>query len=274
MKILVPTDFNRASLSAYNYASLVAERFDAEITLLHVIAGSFNTGDTLAIEPLQTLETTANERLQYFSKKYAEEQKVELPVPAKKTIVRWGMPGFTIVDYADDNDYDLIVMGSRDKYGFFDRLLGSASAITVRRSSCPVMIIHADTPMRLPEKVVFTFDDKVDIEDSVEDYRSLNKVLKAYTKFLHVDNHQGKDDISDQVAEILDEMADEEYSFAFDVQTIKGDSVTDKIKDFCLFEKADMIVMHHREKGVFGSLFGRQLSVEVAQDFKLPVLVV
>lgn len=275
MKILVPTDFNKASFSAYRYASMLSEQLGAEVTLLHVIAGSFNTGDTLSFEPLQTMETTAYERLQYFATTYADDQEIDLTQRASQTVVRWGIPGFSIVDYARDKDFDLIVIGSRDNYGFLDRLLGSASAVVVRRSECPVLVIHADTPIQLPEVSVFAFDDKGDIEDAVEDYRDFNNPIGAFTKFLHVDDNDGADDISRQIGDIIVELADEdEAQFAFTIDNKLGNDIPQIIKDYCLFEKADLLAIHRKEDGIFRRLFGSTLSVTLAQGVKLPVLVV
>jgi nucleotide-binding universal stress UspA family protein len=274
MKILVPTDFNNASFTAYQYASMLAEKLGASITLLHVIAGSFNTGDTLSFEPLQTMESQAYARLKFFATTYAEERNIELPKVAAHHVVRWGIPGFSIVDYADDKDYDLIVMGSRDKYGFLDRLLGSSSALAIRRADCPVLVIHADTPVRLPQQAVFAFDDKGDLEDALEAYCKINKHIGAHTKFVHIDNHSGQDNINEQVGDILAELIiDEEVAFGFEIEQKEGSDVAKQIKDYCQIEKADMLVIHRKEDGIFKNLFGSTLSVSIAQGVKLPVLI-
>ena len=43
--------------------------------------------------------------------------------------------------------------------------------------------------------------------------------------------------------------------------------------DYCLFEKADLLVMVNRKKGFLDNLFDRSVSTKVAQEFHLPVMV-
>lgn len=274
MKILVPIDFNKSSFAAYRYASLLAETLDAEITLLHVITGSFNTGDTISIEPMQTMENTAIERLAYISRDYAVENGLTLPRISDHHVVRWGMPGFTISDYAEDKGYDLIVMGSRDKYGFFDRLLGSSSALTIRRSTMPVLLIHSTTPITLPSKIAFAYDQYGKLEASIAKYKTFNNIIGAATTFVHVRRNDGSD-ISGQKQTIIEELLDQGASanFTIDTREVEDSSVAQGLMDFCLFEKKEMLAVMHRDEGLFSTLFGSHTSIKLAQDFHLPVMV-
>jgi nucleotide-binding universal stress UspA family protein len=47
----------------------------------------------------------------------------------------------TIVDYADSEKVDLIVMGTRGKSGFKKLLVGSTASGVVTYASCPVMVV-------------------------------------------------------------------------------------------------------------------------------------
>ncbi|GGL64433.1 universal stress protein YxiE [Sporolactobacillus putidus] len=56
------------------------------------------------------------------------------------TIVKEGQPVRTILEFADDNGYDLIVIGSRGLSGIKE-FLGSVSHGVVQRSKIPVLIV-------------------------------------------------------------------------------------------------------------------------------------
>jgi len=47
----------------------------------------------------------------------------------------------TIVDYSENQNIDLIVVGSRGRSGFKRLLLGSVASTVVTYATCPVLII-------------------------------------------------------------------------------------------------------------------------------------
>jgi len=58
------------------------------------------------------------------------------------TVSETGPPGRTIVDYAEVNDVDHIVIGSHGRKGVSRILLGSVAESVVRRATVPVTIIR------------------------------------------------------------------------------------------------------------------------------------
>lgn len=272
--ILVPVDFYETSFAAFNYATNFAALFpEAEITLLHVINGSFNTNDVVVFSPMITRRDAAINRLTFFHEKYPKEIGIDLPTVHVKKEVRYGIPGFCITDYANDNGFDLIIMGTRDQHSLFDRMLGSASAITVRMAKCPVLLIHEHVKYNKPQNITFAFDAKSDLEPALSAFYDLNSILKAKTDFVHV-NTKRKDSLPRQKLAIVKEMFEEnEPTFSFEIKSIEGADVHSALKDYCLFEKSDMLVMMHRSEGVFSNIFRQHHSVRMAQEFHLPVLV-
>jgi nucleotide-binding universal stress UspA family protein len=58
------------------------------------------------------------------------------------TVTRDGKPAGEILDCADEHDVDQIVMGSHGRTGVARVLLGSVAEQVVRRSACPVTVVH------------------------------------------------------------------------------------------------------------------------------------
>ena len=274
MKILVPVDFHKASFAAYNYAANLSKEMPAaKVTLLHVINGTFNTNELVAYDPLKEMQTAAMERLRYFHEEYPAELDVTVPEVKLDTAVRFGIPGFVITDYAEQHDYDMIVMATRDKHGIFDRLMGSASALVTRQAKCPVILVHESSKYTKPSKILFAFDKKSDIEDALEDYKRINNILGASTHFLHVKNDK-EDNVKDRQAELVEELlSGEAPAFSFEVKTVYGDDVHSALKGYCIIQDVDMVAMVHRKEGIFTSLFRKQNSLKMAQEFVLPVIV-
>jgi len=238
-----------------------------------VINGGFNTDDVVVYNPMLKREDAALKKLKYFHQKYPQELGVEFPHVNIKEEVRFGIPGFSIAEYTSNYDIDLVIMGTRDQHNLFDKMLGSASAITLRTAKCPVMLIHQNVRYNQPKKIVFAFDHKSDIEETIERFRKLNSVIKATTDFVHV-NKGKKDNIAHQKSEIIEELFEENQpTFSFEIKAIDGEDIQTALRDYCLFEKSDMLTMMHREEGVFRNLFRTHQSVKMAQEFHLPVLV-
>ena len=274
MKILVPTDFSETSFSAYQYACHFAKKCNGKITLIHVLNGMFNMSEFLSYEPIEKHRTSALIKLEYFAHEYAKTMGIELPEVPISIDMSYGIPGFEITDFAHEGDYDIIITGTRDRYGIFDSALGSASEITIRQAPCPVLLIHKGVRYEEPSKIVFAFDRTTDLEDSVESLISINKTFNAKVDFVHVSKDAGDQKLLEQKEEIMEELFDEgEPNFAVEIKVIPGKDLHNSLKDYCLFERADMLTMVHRKEGIFTNLFRRQNSIKMAQEFHLPVLI-
>ena len=130
MKIVVPVDLYESSFDSLHYAVHFAALFDADLTLLYVINSVFNTNEVISYDPYLEMENTAKDRLSDFLSRFEKEYGDKALGKNISTEVVFGIPGLAIADYAEKNDIDLIIMGVRDKHGFMERLLGSASTET------------------------------------------------------------------------------------------------------------------------------------------------
>jgi len=57
--------------------------------------------------------------------------------------VEWGEPYESVLDYADEHDIDIIVMGTHGRTGLDHHLLGSVTEKVVRTSDVPVLTVRA-----------------------------------------------------------------------------------------------------------------------------------
>lgn len=77
------------------------------------------------------------------TKEWMDDVKQKLKAHSGKTStqVLEGQPADTIVQYANDHDTELIIMGSRGLGGLKSFFLGSTSKEVVQKASCPVFIV-------------------------------------------------------------------------------------------------------------------------------------
>jgi universal stress protein A len=141
-RILVPTDFSEHSEKALRYGIALAEKFGAELYLLHIcqdLAVYQPDAITVAppvVPPVEELTAAARATLDRLIVEHHLENKT---VHAE---VIEGPPVEEIVDYAHDNKIDLIVIATHGRGWFAHLLLGSVAEKVVRKAPCPVMAVH------------------------------------------------------------------------------------------------------------------------------------
>ena len=153
-KILYPTDLSENARYAFGYAVSLANRYDAGITVLHVveelssfarsmveeILGEKRWADRIKEKEGQVV-VDLKTRLDDFCKQVHHEQS-SCPFAVDKTIVVTGHPVDQICRHAKEIDADVIVMGSRGKGGLADVTLGSTSRRVLKRGTTPVMVVR------------------------------------------------------------------------------------------------------------------------------------
>jgi nucleotide-binding universal stress UspA family protein len=141
-KILAPTDLSELSLAGVKYALELAQSQGAEVILYYVvgIAEHWVSGrDEHEFDPLRgmvedqklLLDRFVREKLSDFSAKVKVRQIVEI-----------GVPYNAIVEKAEEEGVDMIVMSTHGRTGFDHMLIGGVTEKVVRRATRPVLSIR------------------------------------------------------------------------------------------------------------------------------------
>ncbi|MFW5911588.1 MAG: universal stress protein [Halolamina sp.] len=135
-RILVPTDGSEESNAAVERAVGLAAAFDAELHGVYVVnAGAVPTTDVDVREQL----FAEIERRGETAVDQVDSMAAEAGVDVVTAVVS-GVPHERIVDYAEDEDVDLIVMGTHGRTGLRHTLLGSVAERVIRHSPVPVLV--------------------------------------------------------------------------------------------------------------------------------------
>jgi len=78
---------------------------------------------------------------------YVKEAGEEIGVEVE-TVVLEGKPAEKIVEYAEENDIDLVIMGTTGKSGLDRILLGSVAERVVKLSHVPVLVVRSDQEIK------------------------------------------------------------------------------------------------------------------------------
>lgn len=143
-RVLVPTDFSECSQLAVTYGCELAQRFGAELHLLHVVQDAFPLVPEAGMLTVSHVEYMA--QLIESSKQELD----RLPIPqtfqgrVSARTVEVGAPFVEIIRYAREQVIDLIVIGTHGRTGLVHMLMGSVAEKVVRKAPCPVLTVRPD----------------------------------------------------------------------------------------------------------------------------------
>ncbi|MCB0629625.1 MAG: universal stress protein [Saprospiraceae bacterium] len=155
-KILFPTDFSDAAENAFIYALHLADRFGAQIITLHAFE----------LPQVSDIDLTPNLRKFYDNMDLYEFESYRDAIPPlvetarahgfehveMQHVLKQGDPESVILEVAENDAIDLIVMGTTGARGLKEIFMGSTAGEVMENAHCPVLGV--------PEKA--TFDGKLD----------------------------------------------------------------------------------------------------------------
>jgi nucleotide-binding universal stress UspA family protein len=145
-KIMVGIDGSEQSINAADYAIAIAKRHDAEMIAVNGLTSDLGyaySSPGVESPPLTIREIillAEDEVKKWFNgiKEKADKSGIRLRseiIMAKRSAVS------TMLDYAEEQKIDLIVVGTRGRSGIKKMLLGSVASGLVTYAACPVLVV-------------------------------------------------------------------------------------------------------------------------------------
>ncbi len=146
-KILVPIDGSEPSFHAAHIASNIANKFNSEIIVLYVVVAPSkseyaNLTGLVTPKQIDRIIENANEQARdWFNriKDRIQEENPNIIVSTKVILTGIAVYG-EIIQYAEKENIDLIVIGTRGRSGVKKLLLGSTASGVVTYADCPVLV--------------------------------------------------------------------------------------------------------------------------------------
>jgi nucleotide-binding universal stress UspA family protein len=145
-KILLPTDGSEYAEMAAEHAFLLGSRSGAEIIVLNVVEAPRFTGIRSAdkdelINRLKEEGQNSFNRIKDMLMKRKSEGKCEKEVNLNFEF-KEGSPADIILKAIEEENIDLVIMGTSGKRGLNRFLLGSVAENTVRSAKVPVLVVR------------------------------------------------------------------------------------------------------------------------------------
>lgn len=137
--ILVAADFTDHGDDVVKRAKDLAEKYQAKLSIIHVVDNLPITD--AAYGPVIPFEVDLTEELMAAAKKRLADQIEIQGLKIEKQWLELGSPKLEIIRIADENDIDLIVVGSHGRHGLA-LLLGSTANGVLHHAKCDVMAVR------------------------------------------------------------------------------------------------------------------------------------
>ncbi len=269
-RILVPCDFSYTAKQAYTLAIELAEKTGAELFVLYVIDMPFSYEsayaaghyyhETALLKELQNDAAKNFEQLSKGTARHINQHFSTLQGPVTRTILT----------FVENEDIDLVVMGTNGASGMKEYLLGSNTEKVIRFSTVPVLSIRELCGLRSIRNVVFPTDLVTVNNDLITHLQELQDLLgfKLHIVYVSTEYHLYN---SNEIMKKLELFA-EDNSLRNYTLNIQSDDDNEKgIVGFAREVGADMIAIATHGRRGLAHLFAGSLAEDIANHVHCPV---
>jgi nucleotide-binding universal stress UspA family protein len=150
-KILAPIDGSELSRRAADYAIFLSSKIGTELYIIHVLdnipyehnVGTYElwSDEIMSDEIKQIVQEERGITKEWFEEIKASANKKNIQVIKTELVITRSSAESAIVNYAEKNQVDLIVIGPAGHSGFKQLVFGSVASGVIKHSHCPVMMI-------------------------------------------------------------------------------------------------------------------------------------
>ena len=267
-KILVPVDFSEISGDAVRFAIQIAEKNDAQLTLLNSVHfdyftdyqfTSFATAKSMMDEVKEAMDAKMGD----FIGKFETRLKIKSLIYESSLIN-------SIKELVKAEGYDLVVIGTHGASGFEEALIGSNTEKVVRHAPCPVISVPGRSDANAVKRILVPIDIR-ELKDSFfNQVAGLQKQFGAKLEFLWVKtphNIENEESVSKELSELI-----KQHGITnFEVTIVRNVFPSDGILWHADDTNADMIAMQtHARRGLSHWLSG-SLTEDTVNHIKVPV---
>lgn len=284
-RILVPVDFSNISFNACRFAISLAEKYKAEVKLVHVFYNPAIDVSPYAdhysyqlklVESLREIEKSARENMLKLEHKLRiwciKENLSHIHISAKL------INGFStdeILDYSKKYKPAIIIMGTRgltrDNYKAFGRVVNKV----IENSSIPVLALPSGTVKTIGEIKSLLYATDYDPSD----YAALNRLIQMLTPFnikihcIHICFVEKKPWDSVKLGELQDHLLNEYEGVDISFNNIISDNVVNGLETYIRDNNIDALAVTTHKRNLLEKIFIPSVSRKIYSETGKPLLV-
>lgn len=266
-KILLLTDFSKASERAIYFAQTLFDNTAAEFRILNTfpLATDLMYGTTVELD---SAEEDAQQQLKTLLAEVTSQ-----PVPAYHhylTQTHISEPVMAVEYLLEQNHIDYVVVGASGSHK--SELFGSTATGIIRNCTTNILVIPAFTPIRPLNEVVLAAD--INSINDLKTLQPLKDVLEAknarLTLLTIVNKHSTI--TADEIEAQRQRVADFLSSTQVESYIIHDDKVERGINDYLKTHEVELLVTIPHQKSLFDVLMGNSITRKLAFNPQVPLL--
>jgi nucleotide-binding universal stress UspA family protein len=194
LKILIPTDFSVQAEYAYLMVKKMEEEVETDICFLHVLA----VPDTVTLDSQSSVATCGDIDVSYVLQ---QKEIAERKLSAIKSIygdhihthLAFGKATDVILEFSEQNHFDLIVMGTKGAWGLSELLSGSETQMVARKSKVPVLSLMCDRSDLMIRNILLVHDFSHPLAENLTLLKKLSKAFGTRVHLLQIISGNARD---------------------------------------------------------------------------------
>ena len=289
-RILFPTDFSEGAKQAFPQAAFLADWYDAELHVLNV-TGRHRHDYEQDRERFPVSTETLTEWLRGSGEADSEAAWPDLyALSITQEQIESSVPSEVIIDYTENEEIDLVVMGTHGRRGIDRMLFGSVTEEVVRRAPCPVFTVRSGAegaPDKAVRRVLAPVDFSEASEAAVHHAKEIALTYGAEINLLHVVEEPlypaaygmepinfPTQDVVDQVEKQLGDLVREEIGYEHTLIEARVGHPPTAILDYVEDNDVDLIVIATRGRTGLERMLLGSVTERVLRRSPVPVLIV
>jgi nucleotide-binding universal stress UspA family protein len=268
IKILIPTDFSVQADFAFSLVQNLSSTLPMEIHFLHIL----NVPESVVLKENQLIDSCGELDIKFMdnlriiaARKLAM---LEEAHPGVKTHLILGKTTQSIIDFAEKQKFDLIVMGTKGATGIREKLAGSETQHIARKSPIPVLSLMCDRSELKIKNILLVHN----FEDTTkQDLGILQTLLSKFQPTLHfLQITKGKSE--QELIRIETNMYDFSLANAlpnFEAHIIQDKDVEQGVIHFNQMHEIDLVCMGTHGKG---SIFHSSVTEKLINHLYKPMI--
>lgn len=260
-------DFTSVAMNALKYAIGLFEK--ESLHVLHVTQMAGKNPQLIGGKPGQTKIDFLEDELRAYIK---HELNTEYDKAIINVQVLKGDPAEVIIDQVEANNYDAVLMGTRDKYTIFDKWLGTISLSLVKSLDIPIYLIPRFAKFNAYDQVVIASDSHLTDDTILEDIAEWNSKHQAFLNFLHIKRNH-KDDFREEREQIVSRyFEDNIINFGFEINSLSGSNICKTILANAYNTQAKLIILIPENQSFLKSILINSISKDMILSSDIPML--
>ena len=277
-KILFPTDFSATAQNAFRHCLLLADKYGADVEILHVIFPEYEALDLPVMAAQATKEKAETARA--VMKTFVETTLVQVQAAYQlenvlniKPDIEIGTPGKLICDAARKHNTDLIVMGTKGEHNVLERFFGSVTTAVIEHAPCNVWVVPEEAPVEPIDIIVYASDLR---EADPYHIWEVGKILEPFSPIIHCVhvNINGSVEGAIDFASLGAFFEHHAPSIQLNFHPLAADSLVPALEEFIETYDVDLLAMYAPQHNWFTRTFYKSHTKRMAFEAHVPLLII